>query len=313
MLLAVLIVQDERNGAARSLLGGSIRPSELAKLAIVIYLAFWLYSKREVLNNMSFGLFPLIVIMGVVGGLIALQPDLSAVVTIFILGGIMFFLARGDWRQIVLVVVVAGLFGYLIVSIVPTGPARLESYLAGFQDPNRASYHIQRSIGAIANGGLFGVGIGNAESKLTGLPFAWTDSIFAVIVEELGLAGAIVIVGLYLVFLWRGLKIAAEAPDMLGRLLAGGLTLWIVIEAMINMGVMLNLLPSAGNALPLISAGGSSMTMTLLAIGIIINVGRMSHRQQNAEGRNLGAVVDLRRRDGRRRVSRAVRAAGSGE
>jgi cell division protein FtsW len=144
------------------------------------------------------------------------------------------------------------------------------------------------------------------------LPFAWTDSIFAVIVEELGLVGGIVIVGLYMLFLWRGLKIAAEAPDMLGRLLAGGLTFWIVIEALINMGVMLNLLPSAGNALPLISAGGSSMVVTLAAIGIIINVGRMSHRQENAEGRTYGAVVDLRRRDGRRGVSRSVRSSGSG-
>lgn len=313
LLLLVQIFQDERNGAVRSLFGGSVRPSELAKLAIVIYLAFWLYSKREVLNKITFGLLPMMMIIGILSGLILLQPDLSAVVTIFILGGLMFFLAKGELRQIIMVIVIAGVVGYLLVTVFPSGRARLGEYLDGLQDPSRASYHIRRSIGAVVDGGLFGVGIGNAESKYTGLPFAWTDSIFAVIVEELGLVGATVIIGLYGVFLWRGLKIAAEAPDMLGRLLAGGLTIWIAIEALINMSVMLNLLPSAGNALPLISAGGSSMTMTLLAIGIIINVGRMSHRQQNGEGRTFGAVVDLRRRDGRRRVSRSVRSAGSND
>ncbi len=313
LLLLVLVIQDERNGAVRSLFGGSIRPSELAKLAIVIYLSFWLYSKREVMHKLSFGLFPLMAIIGILGGLILLQPDLSATITIFMLGGILFFLAKGELRQIVMVIVIAAVLGYILVTVFPSGKGRVSEYLTGLQDPSNASYHIQRAIGAVADGGLFGVGIGNAESKLTGLPFAWTDSIFAVIVEELGLVGGIFVIGLYLLFLWRGLKIAAEAPDMLGRLLAGGLTIWIVMEALINMGVMLNLLPSAGNALPLISAGGSSMTMTLVAIGIIVNIGRMSHRQQKTEGRTFGAVVDLRRRDGRRRVSRSVRPSGTGE
>ncbi|HZU86865.1 MAG TPA: FtsW/RodA/SpoVE family cell cycle protein, partial [Anaerolineaceae bacterium] len=252
MLLLVQILQDERNGAVRSLFGGSVRPSELAKLAIIIYLAFWLYSKREVLNKITFGLIPMMMIIGILGGLILMQPDLSAVVTIFILGGLMFFIAKGELRQIVMVIAIAAVVGYLLVTLFPSGQARLGEYMDGLQDPSKASYHIRRSIGAVVDGGLFGVGIGNAESKYTGLPFAWTDSIFAIIVEELGLVGATGIVGLYLVFMWRGLKIASEAPDMLGRLLAGGLTLWIVIEALINMSVMLNLMPSAGNALPLI-------------------------------------------------------------
>lgn len=299
-LAAVLVVSDERHGAVRSLFDGSIQPSEFAKLVTIIYLSVWLYSKREHLSNVSLGLFPLAGILGLIGGLIFLQPDLSAVLTVVLLGGILFFLAGGELRQIAMLVLVALVVGWAVVTISPTGRRRVEDYREGLRDPTQASYHVRRSLEAFVYGGWTGAGIGKSTSKHTGLPVAPTDSIFAVVGEETGILGAGGMVLLYTLFMWRGLLIARDAPDTLGRLLAAGLTFWIVMEAFINMGVVLGLLPFAGNALPLISAGGSSLMATMMAIGILVSVSRMSYRHKETAGHPLGPVVDLRNRKRRR-------------
>lgn len=314
MLVAVLIVGETRLNAQRSLFGGSVQPSELAKLAVIIYLSFWLYSKRDMLNNIWFGLVPMGAILGLISALILAQPDLSAVLTIVVLGGLMFFLAGVDWKQVLIIVVIALLAGWLLVNVMPTGKARLEPYLAGLRNPIDASYHVQRSLESIVRGGVFGVGIGRGATKFTGLPVAHTDSIFAVIAEETGLLGAAGVIILYLIILWRGLTIANRAPDLLGKLLASGCTLWILLEATINMAVMVNLLPFAGNALPFISAGGSSLTMCLAAVGLIMSVTRVTNQSSSSQqGRSFSAVVDLRRRNGRRSVSSSRRSASSRE
>ena len=313
-LFVVLWVSDNRFGATRTLFNGSIEPSELAKLAVIIYLSFWLFSKKDQLNNLFYGLLPLTFILGSTAGMILLQPDLSATATVLALGGLLFFLAGGEIKQIILTIGIALVLGYIIATISPTGHNRLGQYVSGLQDPQNASYQVQRSLEAVVKGGVFGVGLGNSTTKYTGLPVPWTDSIFAIITEETGLAGAFVVLMLYVVFLWRGLNIARRAPDLLGTLLASGITFWIIIEAVINMGALVNLVPFAGNALPLISAGGSNLTMTMAAIGVLMNVARQSNEEQNiAEGRPFSAVVDLRRRDRRRRVPRNGRLTGSGE
>ncbi|MEA4908869.1 MAG: FtsW/RodA/SpoVE family cell cycle protein [Chloroflexi bacterium] len=312
LLLAVLFINDNNTGPTRTLFNGSIQPSELAKLTIIIYLSAWLYSKRDVLSNISFGLLPIMVILGITAGLILLEPDLSAAATVIMLGGLLFFLANGELRQIVLVLVVVCLLGALVVNISDTGRQRFTDYVMGLQSPEDASYHVRRSMEAVVRGGVFGVGIGKGTTKFTGLPVPWTDSIFAVIVEETGLLGGTVIILLYLFFLWRGLKIAQRAPDMLGKLLAAGVTLWVALEALINIGVMVNVIPFAGNALPFMSAGGSNMVTTLAGIGILLSVSRSSIAEKSAtEGRSFGAVIDLRGRDRRRGVSRGNRSAGS--
>jgi cell division protein FtsW len=212
-----------------------------------------------------------------------------------------------------MMLVLVAIFGYLIVTIFPTGSARLSSYLDGLRSPIEASYHVRRSLEAVVQGGWFGVGIGNSDTKFIGLPVPATDSIFAVIAEETGLVGAAFTICLYMLLLWRGLTIARRAADQLGSLLAAGLTLWLVAEALINMTVIVGLMPIAGNALPFISAGGSNMVMSLVAIGIIMSVARTSKKQENEEGRSTSAVVDLRRRDGRRSVPRVVRPASNEE
>ncbi len=311
LLLAVLIFGESRYGSKRTLFNGSIQPSELAKLAIIIYLSFWLYSKQDVLNNIHFGLIPMTFILGSTAGLIFLQPDLSATLTILMLGGLLFFLAGVDLRQIMLIMLGVLAIGAIFVAVSNTGQARITQYIAGLRDPVSASYHIKRSIESIVNGGLFGVGIGRGSSKY-GLPVSHTDSIFAVIAEETGLFGAGLVILLNIIIMWRGLVIASRAKDLLGKLLAAGLTLWISVEATLNMGVMVNLFPFAGNALPLVSAGGSSMTMTMIAIGLIMSVARTSAREDfKKEGKTYGAVVNLRRGNRRGRVSSSHRSRGT--
>jgi len=313
LLIAVLWVNEIRYGATRSIFSGSIQPSELAKVATIIYLSFWLSSKQDQLNNISFGLVPMGAILGFTGGLVLLQPDLSATATIFFMGAILFYLAGGEWRQILFVFVAALIAGYIVVQVSATGQTRLTSYLDGLRDPIQASYHVRRSLEAVVKGGWFGVGIGRAETKFTGLPVAPTDSIYAVIAEETGLIGAAFVVLMYVILLWRGLTIARRAPDQLGSLLAGGLTIWLFLEALINMAVIVGLVPFAGNALPFISAGGSNMTASLAAVGILMSIARSSSVHEKQEGRSFGAVVNLRGRNGGRSVSRSRRASGARE
>ena len=313
LLMVIFYVEEVRLGAKRGLFSGSIQPSELAKLVIIIYLAFWLHSKQDTIKKWQFGMLPMGIILGISSALIFIQPDLSAAVTIFIIGGTMFFLGGGEIRQIIPALLVTLVVGVIILKFYQTGQERIATYIAGLEDPSTASYHLIRSFEAIVRGGTFGVGIGRANTKFTGLPVAPTDSIFAVIAEETGLLGASFVIILFLIFLWRGLTIARNAPDLLGQLLAAGISIWIFMEAFINMSVLVNLLPFAGNALPFFSYGGSNLTVVLIGVGIILNVGRITAIQNNEEeGRPLNAVVNLRRDDGWRSVSRNGRSSNAG-
>lgn len=312
LLFLVLVFGRAGNGPARGLFSGSVQPSELAKLVIIIYLSFWLYAKKDQIRTFTFGFFPVIGILGIMGGLILLQPDLSAAATVIIIGGILFFLAGADWRQIIIAMASAGLIGTVGLKLYHTGASRLTDYLAGLKNLTDSSYHVMRAMEAVINGGWFGVGIGQANTKFTGLPFPYTDSIFAVVVEELGLLGGSLVVILFGLLLWRGLTIAKRAPDQLGSLLASGLTIWIVLEAFLNMAVIIGLFPFAGNALPLFSSGGSNLVTTLLAIGILMNIAKTETTEVENEG-SFSAIVDLRRWNGRRRVSRTRRTSSSVE
>ena len=309
LLISVLLLSEIRFNAKRAFFDGSVQPSELAKLVSIIYLAVWMFSKRQNLQDIQLGLIPLGMILGIVGGLIYLQPDLSAAGTVLILGGLLFFLAGGDLKQITLLLIAALFMGWLVVRISPTGAERVGDFINGIKDPTQASYHVRRSFEAIVNGGIFGTGIGRSETKLLGLPVPPTDSIFAVVAEELGLIGSVTLICLYSALVWRGMVIARRAPDMLGTLLASGLAIWIGLEALINMAVMVGLMPFAGNALPFISAGGSNLVVTLAAIGILLNISRQSGAtvEDGNDWRSFGAVVDLRWRNRRRRISRARR------
>ena len=308
LLFTVLVRNEVQFNSSRALFNGSVQPGELAKVAVILYLSVWL-SKRdnEQLTDFRSGLLPLLIILASVAVLIFFQPDISASVTILALGIMMFFLGGGSWKHIALLGGIGTVIGLLAIRFYTTGRVRVAEYLNGLQDPTLGSYHIRRTFESVIKGGFFGVGLGNANTKFTGLPLPHTDSIFAVLAEETGLVGSFILISLYTILVWRGYKIAQKSPDRLGSLMAFGLTTWIVIEAFLNIAVIVGLFPFAGNALPFISAGGSSMVTNLAAVGIVMNIARQGAGLKIQERSKTSATVDLRRRDWRRSISGADR------
>jgi cell division protein FtsW len=302
-LLVVLIV-NTGDGPRRAILGASVQPSEMAKLGLIIYLAVWMESKGPRLSEWGYGFIPLMMIIGLMGGLILLQPDLSAVLTIAIVSLTMFYLAGSRATQTLSIAAGSAIVGYIMVRLTNTGRARWDDYLAGLVDIEGASYHVQHSLQAFFSGGLIGRGLGASREKFGLLPAPHTDSIFAVLGEELGLAGALFVLLLFLAFLRQGFKVATMADDRLASLLAGGITFWIGVEAFVNMSVLLGMLPFAGNALPFFSFGGSSLLVSMAGVGLLLNVSRQAKSKPK---RAHVSPTGVGRRDSRRRVSRLGR------
>ncbi len=305
LFLVAVLVWNVGVGPRRAFLNGSIQPSEMAKLAMIIYLAVWMESKGERLTDWGYGFVPLMVIIGIVSGLILMQPDLSAVLTVAVVSLTMFYLAGARLTQSLLITIGGALSGYVLVWLTNTGRERWQDYVAGLVDIEEASYHVQHSLQAFYGGGIFGRGLGGSREKFGLLPAPHTDSIYAVTGEELGLVGALLVLLLFILLLWRGFRIAVESPDRLGFLLAAGVTFWIGIEALVNMSVLLGLLPFAGNALPFFSFGGSSLVTTLTAVGFLLNISR--RKPLESETRGHLAIVGIGGRHGRRSVSRLGR------
>jgi len=304
ILFAVLVV-NLGGEYKRSFLGASVQPSELAKLALVIYLAVWMESKGERLSTLGYGFAPLVAIVGVVGGLIVAQPDLSAGLTIGLVAITLFFLAGASSLQTLGLALGGSTVGYIVIRLHQTGAERWTQFRDGLIDIEKAHYHVQQSLQAFYSGGILGRGLGASRSKFGLLPAPHTDSVYAVIGEELGLIGALLILILFSFFLWRGFKVAVGTRDRLAMLLASGITFWIGAEALINMSVLLGLLPFAGNALPFFSYGGSSLVTTLAGVGFILNVSRMTRIEMRKRG--YVATFSSSRGDGGRRISRLGR------
>jgi cell division protein FtsW len=304
ILFAVLLV-NLGGEYRRAFLGASVQPSEMAKLALVIYLAVWMESKGDRLSDMGYGFWPLVFIVGLVGGLIVAQPDLSAGLTVGLVSLTMFYLAGAHILQTAGMITGGSLVGYSLIRIHQTGAARWEQFKDGLVNIEEAHYHVQQSLQSFYSGGLFGKGLGASRGKFGFLPAPHTDSIYAVIGEELGLFGALLILLLFAMFMWRGFKVSVSTKDRLAMLLASGVTFWIGAEALINMSVLLGLLPFAGNALPFFSYGGSSLVTTLTGVGFLLNVSRMARIEK--EKRGYVASFSVGRRDRRRRISRLGR------
>lgn len=304
LLFLVLLLGELILGAQRSLLGASIQPGVLARLIAVIYIAAWLASKGEQLNRVRYGLIPFAIIIGVVAGMVALQPDLSTALLLAVTGLAMFFYAGGDPIQIFLSVVSGGsAFGFLAWQL-PHARARLVAYLASLRDPMKMPYHVQRAITAIGEGGILGVGIGSGRLKSGYLPFPHTDSIFAVIGEEAGLLGALLVIALFILLAYRGYRVALETPEPFGSLLAFGATTMLITEALLNIMVMVGLIPFTGTALPFFSYGGSEMLVTMAAAGLLLGISRGRPKGE------MNAILDRWRWDGGPRVSGARRSPG---
>ncbi|WAA13682.1 stage V sporulation protein E [Fervidibacillus halotolerans] len=278
LLIAVLIpgVGNVRNGS-RSWIGVgafSIQPSEFMKLAMIIFLAKYLSMNQKKITSFKRGLLPSLSIVFLAFALIMFQPDLgtatvmlgTCIVMIFVTGAkISHFISLG----------MLGLVGFigLIVSA-PYRLRRITAFLDPWQDPTGDGFQIIQSLYAIGPGGLFGLGLGQSRQKFFYLPEPQTDFIFAILAEELGFIGGSLVLLLFALLLWRGIRIALHAPDLYGSLLAVGIISMIAIQVMINIGVVTGLIPVTGITLPFFSYGGSSLTIMLAAVGILLNISR---------------------------------------
>jgi cell division protein FtsW len=247
-----------------------LQPAEFAKLATVIYLSAWL-SKKERGRLLAF-----VLLLGMLGGLILLEPDMGTAMILSASAVFLYFVSGAPTRHFLYIVPVAAVLIVVMAVASPYRFARLTSFMNPEKDPLGSSYQIRQSIIALGSGGLFGVGLGKSRQKYEYLPEANTDAIFSIVGEETGFVGTVLLIGLYMLIVWKGLSVATHAPDPFGRMLAAGVTGWIGVQACINMAAAAALIPLTGVPLPLISSGGSSVVTILAGVGIIVNVSRLS-------------------------------------
>ncbi|MGH9863668.1 MAG: putative lipid II flippase FtsW [Candidatus Acidiferrales bacterium] len=273
LLVAVLFLDPSRS-THRWIRWGmlSVQPSEFAKLALVLFLAYFLERRRHAVNDVSGTLAPAAAITVILLGLVIIEPDFGTAVALGLIAGAMFFTAGMRWSYLCYLALAAVPAAYLLIVRVPYRLARIRVFLDPASDPQGTGFQALQSLMAVGSGGITGVGLMDGKQKLFYLPEAHTDFIFAVVGEELGLIGTILIVALFAVFAWRGLRIAARAPDALARLLAVGVTVMVVGQALINMSVVVGLLPTKGISLPFISYGGSGLLVMLLGAGLLLNL-----------------------------------------
>ena len=289
-------------GARRQLLHGSLQPSEVAKLAIFIYIAAWLASKEEEqLDQIGVGLLPFSILLGIFIFAIIIQPDISTSVLIALTAVAMLIIAGADLLQIgILLGVIALVFTIAIIQF-KYALNRITEFVQSFLAPwNSPNMQVKSGYAALLRGGFFGRGLGNSIFKLpeSGLPAIHSDIVFAVVGEELGLIGALLVIAAFLFLAYRGTRIALNAQDAFGRLLAFGITTWIVLQAFINIAVVTVTIPNTGIPLPFISYGGSSLVTIMAGLGILLNISKDGQSRIS-----LDATPSFRRRNRRSRVS----------
>jgi len=288
LLILVFIpgIGREYLGARRWIwIGAQFQPTEVVKLAFLMYLASWLERRRDGLHDSIYSLMPFAVILGIIMLLVMAQPDLGTMTIIAIIAITTYFIGGAPLKHFAWIGAASiGLF-WIFIKIAPYRAARFTVFLNPELDPQGIGYHINQALLAIGSGGLFGVGLGHSRQKFNYLPEASTDSIFAVMAEELGfIAICFFLIGI-LVFIYHGFKVARTAPDMFGRLMAAGITSWFAFQTFINIGALSGVLPLTGIPLPLVSYGGSALIISLAAAGILINISRQTNETARASGR----------------------------
>ena len=280
LLISVFIFSHEVGGAQRWLHIGSftIQPSEIAKIAFIIYLAAWLAGKKEQIKDLKYGFLPFVVILGLISFLIIKQPDMGTMTVIVAIAVMMFFVSGASlWHLGAGFIALIGMF-LLLIKTSPYRMQRLMVFLNPTAEKLGAGYHINQALLAIGSGGLLGLGFGQSKQKYLYLPEPHTDSIFAIITEELGFLRAFLVFVVFAIIVLRGFKIAKNAPDDFSKYLAVGISSWIVIQFLINIGAMLGILPLTGIPLPFVSFGGSSLIVLLASVGILLNISKHANR-----------------------------------
>jgi len=298
VLLVIVLVPGigvRAGGAARWLRFGPVglQPAELAKLALIVYLAAWLGARREAIARPNV-IVPFFIVTASLAALVVAEPDLGTAIVIGAIAMTMYFVAGARLKVFASLAALAAVVALAVAVEQPYRLQRITTFLDPWRDPRGDGFQTIQSLYGLALGGLFGEGLGAGREKFGFLPAPYTDSIFSVLGDELGLAGTLAVIVLFFVIAYRGIAIALRARDAMGALLAAGITTWLVFQAWVNMAVVASLVPMTGITLPFISYGGSSLCVGLIAVGILLNVGREAGPAPASVSR-----APRRRRDGR--------------
>ncbi len=274
VMLVLVLFSAPVNGARRwfNVGGLGIQPSEIAKIAAILFTALTLERRMHRIDEVSYSLLPIAIVVGAMAGLILLEPDLGTAISLLMAVATMIFAAGLNYRYLVGTVLAAAPVLYFLITSSPYRLRRLLAFLNPEADPLGDGFQVMQSLIAVGTGGVFGRGLMGGVQKLFFLPEPHTDFIYAVIGEELGLIGATTVLICFCIIAWRGVRVAMRAQDAFGSYLALGLTAMIAVQALVNISVVLGLLPTKGIPLPLVSSGGSSLMISLLAMGILLNV-----------------------------------------
>lgn len=283
LLLLVLVPGiGHKLGGARRWIGigtWTFQPTEFIKLSLIIYLAAWLEKRAENIKTFFSGFLPFAVLLGLIIFLIMSQPDLGTTLVVVGVAATMFFVAGASLLHILFGMGILGIIVFILIKAAPYRMQRFLVFLNPGVDTQGSSYHLNQALLAIGSGGLWGLGFGGSRQKYLYLPMPHTDSIFAVIAEELGFIRTSFFLFVFLFLIFRGYQIARGAPDNFARFLAVGITSWILIQTIVNIGSMLNLIPMTGVPLPFVSYGGSSLVMLLAACGIMLNISKSTGKE----------------------------------
>lgn len=255
-----------------------LQPSEIAKLIMVIYLAAWLDRRESELRQARSTLLPFLITVGLVAGLVLMEPDLGTTTIIVAIAMVLYFAAGAPWKYILGVLGAGMTFVLLLIKIEPYRAQRFTVFLNPDLDPLGIGYHINQALLAIGSGGWLGLGLGHSRQKFNYLPEPAGDSIFAVTAEELGFIFVTFFIAVWAFFIFRGLRVAQHAPDRFGQLVAIGIMTWLGLQAFLNIGALSGILPLTGIPLPFLSHGGSAIIANLAAIGILLNISRQTTR-----------------------------------
>ncbi len=297
VLLLAVFVFPPINGARRWIrFGGfSFQPSELAKIALPIFLAYYLTKKEELVGDLRQVVLPCLVGLGVLGGLVFLEKDLGTTIVLCAIFSAVYF--AGGARLVHIGSVAAGLvaIGVGAILFAPWRIARLMAFIDPYKYADDEGYQVVQSLYAIGSGGVLGEGFAKGHQKLFYLPYPYSDFIFSVVGEELGLVGTLAVVLAFGLLLWRGARAAVLAPDRFGNLLGIGIITGIIVQALFNISVVISILPAKGIPLPFISYGGSSVVVTLLGVGILLNISKFAGSRSPAKAKDEPGAYRRRR------------------
>lgn len=274
LLTMVLFFGTQVGGARRWLSLGffNVQPSEIMKLALIMYLSAYIAAKRGQVRRFFTGLLPPLLVTGLAAGLILLEPDFGTAFTLLVTGALVLFAGGANLWHLAGVGLAAAPVAWYLIRSEPYRLRRLMAFWDPWADRMDSGWNVVQSLLAIGSGGLFGLGLGEGRQKYLYVPEQHTDFIFAILGEELGFVGTTAVLVLFSVFAWRGFRAALRAPDLYGCMMAVGITGMIVFQALLNIGVATGSLPTTGITLPFISVGGSSLVVTLAGVGILLNI-----------------------------------------